>query len=239
MGEKKEESRACESKEEEKDCEAGNSSGILRHIVNTSINSLTGLFKKESASPATPKREREGREEYYEVKDRGMEEEPLILSNIKDTLVVSKDEQIEFEKEFSQLSISIDDTINGNTSIKDISVLLGSIYTPEDTRESLRQENTRLREEIDTLKKEVYKLKKTIEIKEGLRKKEIRKGVEVVELKTLESVKIEAQLIYERKRRALLEKNKNELNDKIEKMERENIELVRYCKLLLKNDPRH
>lgn len=160
------------------------------------------------------------------------------------SVLVNDEERGEFEREFSQLSISIDETMTKKEASEaghaysdlDLMTLINSevLALLDDDLGHTRKAGARAKEEeLEQMRKEIARMKKILELKEELRRKEKAKEAEAVELKNLEGMKILAQLEYERKRRRFLEQELLDLKEKLEKseMKRERMKLSKYCKL--------
>ncbi|KAI5180017.1 hypothetical protein NEOKW01_0346 [Nematocida sp. AWRm80] len=169
-------------------------------MLNTSIGSISGLFKSKKDPEAAV-------DAIVPVKEKE-KDQTSFLSN----------EEEEFEKDLSKLSISLESP-KENTS------------HPEE----VQSENVYSLDEgiPTTAETELIRMKKILTLKEEIRAKEKEKEKEAVELKILEIIKVQTHLDYERKQRKILEQEIMSLKKRLEESELECMELIKYCKMLL------
>ncbi|OAG31416.1 hypothetical protein NEDG_01943 [Nematocida displodere] len=170
-------------------------SSLIR-MLNTSIGNISGLFKSKKEEPGPE----------VEVEDINNIEE-------KEAHSLLLDNEDDFEKELSQLSLSLEEPPKADSLPE-----LAEESEPEDKK---------------TETEEILRLRKILSLKEEIRAREKDKEEEKIELKALELVKVQAQLEYEKKQRKILEQEIAELKERLEKNELECMELIKYCQLLL------
>ncbi|KAH9385288.1 uncharacterized protein NEMAJ01_0184 [Nematocida major] len=173
----------------------------LIEMLNTSIGNISGLFKKK----------KEG-----EDADKDVEVEEITASQDKETSQsFLLDDEEEFEKDISRLSVSIGE---------------GSQECPESGQILECKGPVPLE---SGLADELQKLRKIIALKDEIRQKEREKDKEAGELRILESIKTQAELEYERKRRKILLQMIESLETRLEESEIQCLELMKYCNLLI------
>ncbi|KAI5166680.1 hypothetical protein NEIRO03_1108 [Nematocida sp. AWRm78] len=174
----------------------------LIQMLNTSIGSISGLFKQAKQ----PEEEKEV--EVEEIAPSQEKEESFLL-----------EEEEEFEKDLSRLSISIEERSDQSKTegMESKAMLAGASNTFLD---------------------EIQKLKKIIALKDEIWQKEREKDKETTELRILESIKTQAELDYERKRRKILLQMIDSLEKRLEESEIQCLELMKYCNLLIEQQER-
>ncbi|KAI5137016.1 uncharacterized protein NESG_01884 [Nematocida ausubeli] len=171
----------------------------LIQMLNTSIGNISGLFKQKK----------------QETESKDVELEEIAASQEKEeSESFLLDEEEEFEKDLSRLSISMEEGMESKRT--------GSL---ENKMEAASTTNTF----VD----EINKLKKIIALKDEIWLKEREKDKETSELRILESIKTQAELDYEKKRRKILLQTIDSLERRLEESEIQCLELMKYCNLLI------
>lgn len=164
----------------------------LIEMLNTSIGNISGLFKKKE-------------------KEKEIELEEIATSHDKSSESFLLDEEEEFEKDLSRISVSVEEKRDSTTE--------------EPEKRVVPVEN----ESLD----EIYKLKKIISLKDEIRQREREKENESAELRILQSIKTQAELDYEKKRVKILLQMIESLEKRLEESEIQCLELMKYCNLLI------
>ncbi|KAI5190527.1 hypothetical protein NEMIN01_1065 [Nematocida minor] len=181
----------------------------LIQMLNTSIGNISGLFKT--------KKEEAGEKEHEEV-----EIEEITPSQEKEeNESFLLDEEEEFEKDLSRLSVSVEEEDSHN---------MLKIENKTETKNILSEDSVS--------RDEINRLKKIIALKDEIRQKEREKDQEKTELGILERIKIQAELDYQRKRKKMLMQVIESLQKSLEESEIQRLELMRYCKLLIEQEER-
>lgn len=156
----------------------------LIQMLNTSIGNISGLFRAKKES----------------TKEEEIEIEEITASQDKaEESFMLQEEEEEFEKDLSRISIPIGEEMEEN-----------------EKEEKIVEIKSSLKEDILT-NDEVSRLKKIIVLKDEIRRKEREREKEKEELNTLENIKIRAELDYERKRRKMLQQVINSLEKVLRK----------------------
>lgn len=178
----------------------------LIQMLNTSIGNISGLFKTKKS---------DGKE------TEEIEIEEIVPSQEKEEgSFLLKEEEEEFEKDLSRISISMEDDAEEEKDEQTV-----------ETKSSIREET------IST--DEINRLKKIITLKDEIRQREREKEKEKEEINTLENIKTRAELEYERKRRKVLQQVIASLEKSLEESEIQKLELMKYCKLLIEQEQKN
>ncbi|KAI5192081.1 hypothetical protein NECID01_1790 [Nematocida sp. AWRm77] len=176
----------------------------LIQMLNTSIGSLSGLFKGK-------KEDEEGDVEIEEIQTSQEKE-------AQSAFVLSEEQ--EFEKEMSNISVSFETPSQTESSPEERPLLPPKEPAESDSKKT-ETEN------------EIHRLRKILALKEEIRMQEREKEREAIDLKALELIKVQAHLEYEKKQRKVLEQEMQQIRSRLEQSELECMELIKYCWLLL------